>query len=216
MHEQSQNSLKPTREDLEKGTYALLCWEEGETLYEFDEDPIDQCPSWKKRRSWSHGEIKQISVQQEDDAGPLPIRQKQLNEEGNLKATLLYMKDFNRLSNDKNTEKNQAETESVESESDNRELGEIDKESSHHVALHIINRLSDGKNNKVPSSEIYTQTSKSDGTIGPALTQLYERKMVEREYSGNKYEYWMSDHGEVVIEKYGKPPDEHLNMQISD
>jgi len=194
-----------------------VCWEQGETLYEFDENPLDPCPSWKERDSWSHdSEIKQISVQQEDDAGPLPIRQKLLDKEGNLKATVLYMKGFNKLSNDKNTEKNQAETESVEPESDNRELGEIVKDTGHHVALYIIKRLLDGKHDKVPSSEIYTQTSISKGTIGPALNDLHERKMIEREHSGNKYEYWMSDHGEVVIEKYGKPLDEHLNMQISD
>lgn len=194
-----------------------MCWKEGETLYEFDENPIDQCPSWKERNSWSHdSEIKQISVQQEDDAGPLPIRQKQLDEEGDLKATLLYMKDFNKLSNDKNTEKNQAETESVESESDNRELGEIGKDTGHHVALYIVKRLSDGKNDKVPSTEVQNRTPEANGTITSSLTDLYNRKMVERDESAEPYEYWISDHGEVVIKQHGRPSDEYLNMQISD
>lgn len=194
-----------------------MCWEQGETLYEFDENPLDPRPSWKERGSWSHdSEIKPISMQQEDETGPLPIRQKQLGKEGNLKATLLYMKDFKKLSNDKNTEKNQAEAESVESESDNRELGEIAKDTGEHVALHIVKRLSDGKNDKVPSTEIYTQTPMPKGTIGPALTKLYRRKMVEREDSGNKHEYWISDYGEVAIKQHGRPSDEYLNMQISD
>jgi Fic family protein len=217
MHEQSHTPPRPIRKDFEKGTYALVCWEQGETLYEFNEDPLDQCPSWKKRRSWSHdSEIKQISMQQEDDAGPLPIRQKQLDEEGNLKATFIYMKDFNKLSNDKNTEKNQAETESVESESDNRELGEIGKDTKDHVALYIVKYLSDGKKDKVTTPEVQNRTPVPEGTISSSLTKLYRNKMVERDESGIPYEYWISDHGEAEIEEHGKPPDEHLNMQISD
>jgi hypothetical protein len=217
MHERSHTPPKPSRKDFEKGTYALVCWEQGETLYEFDENPLDPCPSWKERDSWSHdSEIKQISVQQEDDAGPLPIRQKLLDKEGNLKATVLYMKGFNKLSNDKNTEKNQAETESVESESDNRELGEIRKDTADHVALYIVKRLSDGKKDKVPSTEVKNRTPEPNGTITSSLSKLYSKKMVERDESGKPYEYWISDHGEAEIEEHGKPPDEHLNMQISD
>jgi DNA-binding HxlR family transcriptional regulator len=227
MHEQSHTPLKPPRKDFEKGTYALVCWAREETLYEFEEHPLDPCPNWKEVDSWSHDspEIKQISlpqstfVQQEDNAGPLPIRQKLLDKEGNLKATLLYMKDFNKLSNEKNTEKNQSETESVGSESYNRELGEIGKDTGHHVALYIVKHLSDGKKDKIPSSEVQNRTPKPDGTIGPSLRDLYERKMLERDESENRpyeYEYWISDYGEVAINEHGRPSDEYLNMQISD
>lgn len=240
MSERSHTSPKPPRKDFAVGVYAFVSWEDGETLYELEQHPHDTCPSWERVDFWEHDdpEINRIFlpestfIEEQHEEGPLPVIQKQLGEDGNLKATWYYLKDYELPGgahteesreiaeigeNNEDTKEEQSKTETEEVKNDNRELTSIESGTSHHLALYIIKRLSDGDNNKIPSTEIYNQTSEPQGTISSALTDLYKRELLERNEiknkSGNRsFEYYLSPHGEAEIEEHGKPPDENLDL----
>jgi hypothetical protein len=73
-----------------------------------------------------------------------------------------------------------------------RERGSIRVNTSHHRVLGEV-----------------AERSKNESSIYPALTQLWERKMLERErvedVPNPYYKYYLTDHGKHTLEDLGKP-----------
>lgn len=88
-----------------------------------------------------------------------------------------------------------------------RYKGKIQPNTSHHVTLHAISQLDEDR--MVSGTEITEFIDGYDsGSVRPALTQLYERMLVEREQvSGPNpyYKYCVSDHGMEVLDELGEP-----------
>lgn len=95
-------------------------------------------------------------------------------------------------------------------EEDDRELGDIQRGTSHHKVLWTMQQLQDENDGLVSGNEIKDVVSGvEETTIFPALTQLYQRKMVEREKvseDGNWHnEYEVSKYGEAKLNEMGEP-----------
>lgn len=100
------------------------------------------------------------------------------------------------------------ENDSIETTTESREEGEIVPNTSHHHVLHFIARHDD--NDSIPGRDVKSQiTSVSEGSVFPALTQLWERKLVERErvkdVPNPYYKYKVSDYGEITLAELGTP-----------
>ncbi|MFD1640809.1 hypothetical protein [Halohasta litorea] len=88
----------------------------------------------------------------------------------------------------------------------NRVKGSIRPNTSHHAVLQTLQSIG-GPDEYVPGKKVLnTVTGVSESSVFPALTQLWERKLAERERDGNgSYAYRVSEYGEKKLEELGEP-----------
>lgn len=98
-----------------------------------------------------------------------------------------------------------------EAEEKEREKGNIQGNTSHHRVLYALASLSNGE--MVPSKEIKQHTEGVSGSsISPALTQLWERQLVDREHvddvANPYYRYKPTEYGLEKLDELGEPEGE--------
>lgn len=98
-----------------------------------------------------------------------------------------------------------------ETPSEEREAKKISPNTSHHRVLYTLDKLDDS--GAVPSREVKKHvTGVNETSIYPAITQLWERKLADRERVEDVdhpyYEYTVSDYGQAVLEEIGEPSQE--------
>lgn len=103
---------------------------------------------------------------------------------------------------EKTTEEREAEKEAK------REKGDIKANTSHHRVLYTLGNLGNG--NMVPGRKVKEAVEGvSESSVYPALTQLWERKLAERErvedVANPFYKYTLSQYGRHKLEDLGKP-----------
>jgi len=91
-----------------------------------------------------------------------------------------------------------------------RERGSIRVNTSHHRVLGEVAERSNNGSTSVSGKEIKEGVEGvNESSIYPALTQLWERKMLERErvedVPNPYYKYYLTDHGKHTLEDLGKP-----------
>ncbi|WP_254273751.1 PadR family transcriptional regulator [Haloarcula marina] len=107
-------------------------------------------------------------------------------------------------SNEQTREEREAEKEAK------REKGNIKTNTSHHRVLGEVAERSNNGSTSVSGKEIKEGVEGvNESSIYPALTQLWERKMLERErvedVANPYYKYYLTDHGKHTLEDLGKP-----------
>lgn len=102
-----------------------------------------------------------------------------------------------------------------ESTDDGRERRDIQKDTSHHHVLCTLSSLN-AEQGPVAGRLVRDKVrGVSESSIFPALTQLWERKLAERERvedAPNPYfEYWCTEHGEQTLEELGEPEKTYMD-----
>jgi len=102
---------------------------------------------------------------------------------------------------DETLEQEQSESEKVE-----RERGDIRANTSHHRVLHALSKLEQ----PAAGSEVEDVVrGVNESSIYPALTQLYQRMMIDRErvedVANPYHEYEITDYGRETLEELGEP-----------
>lgn len=102
---------------------------------------------------------------------------------------------------DESLEEEQSESEEVE-----RERGDIRANTSHHRVLHALSKLEQ----PAAGSEVEDVVrGVNESSIYPALTQLYQRMMIDRErvedVANPYHEYEITDYGRETLEELGDP-----------
>jgi len=92
-----------------------------------------------------------------------------------------------------------------------REKGDIKANTSHHRVLAKLGELANG--NMVPGRKVKEEVEGvSESSVYPALTQLWERKLAERErvddVANPFYKYTLTDYGRNKLEDLGKPTED--------
>jgi hypothetical protein len=111
-----------------------------------------------------------------------------------------------RLGGEQGDEPDEAE-EDAEKE---RERGDIRADTSHHRVLAEVAERSNNGSTHVSGKEIKEGVKGvNESSIYPALTQLWERKMLDRErvedVPNPYYRYFLTDYGKHTLEDLGKP-----------
>lgn len=110
------------------------------------------------------------------------------------------------LTGDSDDEKTTEERE--EEKEAKREKGDIKANTSHHRVLATLGELGNG--NMVPGRKVKEEVEGvSESSVYPALTQLWERKLAERErvddVANPYYKYTLTQYGLNKLEDLGKP-----------
>jgi hypothetical protein len=114
-------------------------------------------------------------------------------------------------STDESSPKEQTTEEREAQKEEKRKKGTIKPNTSHHRVLHKLAEL--GKSGKIPGSEVKEKvTGVSDSSVYPALTQLWERMLVDRErvddVANPYYKYELTDFGHQQLEELGEPQED--------
>lgn len=210
---ESVNPPRPPRKDIEEGTYALGIWEEGQTLYEFERNPLrDTSPTWNKVDHFEHSdsEVQRVNFQN-------ATAEPQSSPDGDLQAVWVYTEELGRDESVPVTAEEETEGKDSEDQSkndgdkgDSRTVGEIGKNTTYHRALHAVDRLSNGEDDAVPVKDVQAECSDPQGTVYSAMTTLYEKKLVnrkkkERDGKQDINVYWVSNYGEAMLAEHGTP-----------
>ncbi|WP_380674598.1 hypothetical protein [Salinigranum sp. GCM10025319] len=108
------------------------------------------------------------------------------------------------------TEASTGEEEEQEEDKKERERKEIRANTSHHRVLNEVFERSKKGEDSVSGKEIKQGVEGvKDSSIYPALTLLWERKLLDRErvedVDNPYYRYYLTDYGKEMIETLGKP-----------
>lgn len=90
-----------------------------------------------------------------------------------------------------------------------REKGDIRAETSHHAVAYALANVG-GKEEYIPGPVVEDEVESlfldvSESSIYPALTNLWERKLADRERKEGVYHYKLTDFGKERVEELGKP-----------
>lgn len=199
---------RPPKMDVSEGMYALGVWERGQTLYQFVENPLDPTDhGWEEMKHFEHGD-KEVQSIHFDSTTAKP----HLDENNQLVAVWLYTKSLSggqshSKNNQEDTNRNPRE---VGEDDEKRSLGDIGRDTSHHKVLTVVDQLTEGPDGAVSAKNIIKQSSVAEGTVYAAMTDLWERKLVERreEERDGKQDlkvYWLSPYGRQVLADIGEP-----------
>ena len=211
--QEAEEPPKPPKNGINQSTYALGIWEEGQTLYRYEEHPLDSSrSSWTQIDHFSHGddEIQNVYF---DQATAKP----ELNEDNVLVAVWLYTQGLS--SGPSQSRRVTAESDRSRSrrqigeDDEERALGDIGGDTAFHRALAVVDDLTDGEKDAVSVKEISERGTDPEGTVYSAMTKLWERKLVEREDRSrgggrSRKAYWLSPYGEQVLADLGRPDSE--------
>jgi len=104
----------------------------------------------------------------------------------------------------------EAEDDEDGGEEKERERGSIRSDTSHHRVLATVAELTNNGSTSVSSKDVVENVEGvAESSVYPALTQLWERMMIEREHvddvANPYYKYYFTEHGEHTLEDLGKP-----------
>lgn len=83
-----------------------------------------------------------------------------------------------------------------------RSLEGIRPNTNHHLVLSYL--AGGGRVTSTEAMEDLAEADIGETSIQPALSELYYKKLVNRSEDSQGAEYWISDHGQNVIEELGK------------
>jgi hypothetical protein len=209
----NEEAPSPPGDNAEQGTYALGIWEGGQTLYRFENHPLDPSgSSWVEVDHFGHDdEAVQDVYFERASAKP------EVNEDGGLVAVWLYTQSLSREPPQPSPSSSQSDSRRPRRETgedgEERTLGDIGENTAYHRALSIVDRLTDGENDAVSVKDISNEAEDPKGTVYSAMTKLWERKLVERkerdlEGERNHKVYWLSPYGKEKLEELGQPDSE--------
>lgn len=212
-HTATEEAPTPPRDDAEQGTYALGIWEDGQTLYRFENHPLDPSgSSWAEVDHFGHDdEAVQDVYFERASAKP------EVNEDGGLVAVWLYTQSLSGEPPEPSPASSQSDSPRPRREAgeddEERTLGDIGENTAYHRALSIVDRLTDGEDDAVSVKDISSEAEDPKGTVYSAMTKLWERKLVERkerhlEGERNHKVYWLSRYGEEKLAELGHPNSE--------
>lgn len=199
---------KPRRTDVSEGMYALGVWEGGQTLYRFEQNPLDPADhDWREVKHFAHDdkEVQSIHI---NKATAKP----HLDGSNQLVAVWLYTENLSngQSRSESNSESTGKTPRKIGEDDEKRSLGDIGRDTSHHRVLAVVDQLTEGPDDAVSVKDIIKRSSVPEGTIYAAMTSLWERKLVERrdkEREGKQdlKVYWLSPYGRQVLADIGEP-----------
>lgn len=173
------SSPSPPRKNVEEGSYALGIWKDGQTLYEFEQNPLrDASPTWNKVDHFGHNdtEVQRINFQS-------ATAEPQSSDGGSLQAVWVYTEELGRgesvkIPTEKGTEGQNKTSRPGGShiQDSGREVGEIGKNTTYHRALSAVDRLSTGEDDAVSVNTVQQECPDPKGTVYSAMTSLHEKK----------------------------------------